>query len=198
MRELLLRHQLKSLNEGWRIRFISHEPDDRPMTFGYGNNWPGRLAGVSGGVSLLAAVAALALGIYANAGEEGVRVEELFRMAVFIFLAALVMAVASMLLARLVFTASLARTRATCIDREFRSTPHPEYNRDSWAVRIVCRYAFEGVQQTGTPHLAIGAEQGMDFASREAAEQFLADRISPDGTCWLRVDPRKPLRAYLM
>ena len=98
MRELLLRHQLKSLNEGWRIRFISHEPDDRPMTFGYGNNWPGRLAGVSGGVSLLAAVAALALGMYANAGEEEVRVEELFRMAVFIFLAALVMAVAIALL----------------------------------------------------------------------------------------------------
>lgn|GEM_PF-2582034 len=198
MRELLLQQQDKALNEGWRIRFISYEPDGQFMTFGYGENLAGRLAACFGAISLVAVIAATALGIYtAMAGEEP-WAERMFRQAVYVCLAGLALSVPCLLVARLVFRATLRRTLATCIDREYRSSPHPEHGRDIWSARIVCRYPFEDISRTGTPYLKIGAEDGAQFISREAAEQFLAQRIAPDGTCWLLVDPRRPLRAYLV
>jgi len=198
MRELLLQQQDKALNEGWRIRFISYEPEGRVMTFGYGDNLAGRLAGLLGAVSLVAGIAATALAIYAAAAGEEPWAEEMFRQAILVFVASLAMIVPCMLIARFVFRARLRRTHATCIDRELRGGPHPKYNRESWNVRILCRYSSDGIAQTGTPYLKIGAEEGTSFVSREAAEQFLAERIAPDGTCWLLVDPQKPRRAYLV
>jgi hypothetical protein len=198
MRDRLLHMQDRFLNEGWRIRFIPHGPDGQLMTFGYGENIPGRMAGATGAIALVAGVASGVLGVSSSFAGEDLGVETWFKVSSLVFIAALVALVPLMILARIMFRRSLRRTLGTCVDRELRCVQHPKYNRESWGVRLLCRYTFQGRAHTGTPYLQFGAEQGMDFRSREAAEQFLVDRVATDGTCWLLVDPRKPLRAYLL
>jgi hypothetical protein len=62
-----------------------------------------------------------------------------------------------------------------------------------WLWRIICQYEYLGIPYRVTPEVYWGS-----FTSEEAALKFLEERMSPDGGCTLRVDPKKPFRTELM
>jgi hypothetical protein len=84
-----------------------------------------------------------------------------------------------------------------CVDRELRKIYIPAIagagrGQWTWFWRVVCDYEYLCVHYRVTPEVS-----AMGFNSEEAAREFLAGRVSPDGTCTLRVDPKHPLRTEL-
>jgi len=85
-----------------------------------------------------------------------------------------------------------------CVDRELRKILIPAVSGSSggvwgWFCRVVCEYEYLCVPYRVTPDVS-----RMNFTSEADALKFLAERISPDGSCSLRVDPKNPLRTLLI
>ena len=84
---------------------------------------------------------------------------------------------------------------ARCLDRELRqirvrTTPGFVMG---WFWRILCEYEYMGVKYRATPSV-----YWRNFQSQEEATAFLNERIRPDGTLLLRVNPECPLEAELV
>ena len=80
-----------------------------------------------------------------------------------------------------------------CVDRELQKIPALRGGQWNWCWRFVCEYEYLGIIYRVTPEM-----YWMGLPSEEAAREFLAKRISPDGKCLLRVDPKNPLRTELL
>ncbi len=85
-----------------------------------------------------------------------------------------------------------------CVDRELRKILIPAVAGSSsnvwiWFCRVVCEHEYLCVPYRVTPDVS-----RMNFTTEADALKFLAERISPDGSCQLRVDPKNPLRTKLI
>jgi len=88
---------------------------------------------------------------------------------------------------------------ARCTDRELQ---RKIYNNgdDGWSWRVVCEINFAGKNYRVTPkvHWSDAGQADAPFWSEEKARQFIAQTITPDGDCKLRVNPDNPLEAELI
>lgn len=85
------------------------------------------------------------------------------------------------------------RLTARCIDREIqeRHYPHRGNVKIVWEYRLLCEFTHNGSEYRVTPE----ASHIAGFQSQNLLQKYLSDRIQPDYTCELWVDPRNPLHA---
>jgi hypothetical protein len=87
---------------------------------------------------------------------------------------------------------------ARCIDRELQKKI---YNgTDGWSWRVICEINFAGKNFNVTPkvHWSDAGQSDAPFWSEEKARRFIAQNITPDGECRLRVNPDNPIEAELL
>jgi len=82
---------------------------------------------------------------------------------------------------------------ARCLDREIRERhyPHRGNIKVVWEYRLICVFTHKGREYTATPE----ASHEAGFQSQEIVQTYLNDRIRPDRTCKLWVDPGNPIHA---
>jgi len=82
---------------------------------------------------------------------------------------------------------------ARCIDREIQESHYPSKGNIKiiWEYRLLCVFNHNGTEYRVTPE----ASHIAGFQSQDIAQKYLNERIRPDGTCKLWVDPRNPLHA---
>ena len=177
----LRRFQNERQNAGWRIQMIPYGDSSKPMT----PNSDGALAFVQA-VGVLGFIAGLAVIFYDQA-----KYIEL----------GLIIAGLSFLIVSVGFWLKARSERegwdvasGRCIDREVRKilTMNQGHSGWTWVPRIVCEYNYLGTKYRVTPTV-----NWATFALEEAASKFLEGKISPDGDCKLRVNPKNPLQTEL-
>ena len=82
---------------------------------------------------------------------------------------------------------------ATCIDKEVAEgvsygDGHPS---SCWDYRILCVFKYKGKRYEVTPECS----RMIGFNTKGGVENYLNDRIAPDGKCILYIDPNNPLHA---
>jgi hypothetical protein len=82
---------------------------------------------------------------------------------------------------------------ARCIDREIQERHYPSKGNIKivWEYRLLCVFNHGGNEYRVTPE----ASSIAGFQSQYIVQKYLNERIRPDGTCKLWVDPRNPLHA---
>jgi hypothetical protein len=82
---------------------------------------------------------------------------------------------------------------ARCIDREIQQRQYPGKGNIKivWEYRLLCVFHHNGTEYKVTPE----ASHIAGFRSQELVQKYLCERIRPDETCKLWVDPRNPLHA---
>jgi hypothetical protein len=172
-------------NTGWRIQMIPYDDTSRPMTM----NLSGVLAIVPA-VGALGFISGLAMATYNQTkyGRSGLIITGLSFMAT---------------LCGIWLKARGERqgwdvAPGRCVDRELRKVwiPAPVGSSGGswgWLWRIVCEYEYIGIPYHVTPEV-----YWANLNSEEAALKFLEERISPNGECMLRIDPKNPLRTELL
>jgi hypothetical protein len=82
---------------------------------------------------------------------------------------------------------------ARCIDREIQERHYPSKGNINivWECRLLCEFNHDGTECRVTPETSNIA----GFQSQDLVQKYLTERIRPDGTCKLWVDPRNPLHA---
>lgn len=171
------RFQEESANAGWRIHLIPYGDTSRPMTFD--------AAGVVSIVPLIGAFAFLVGIAIATYNEKYVA------RGLMVGVPGLGLAFAGYWLKQRVVRRDWDVAPARCIDRELKQGPTAA-GRPAWFWRIICEYEYLGIPYRVTPGVYWAG-----FNSEEAARKFLEERISADGQCTLRVDPKNPLRTEL-
>lgn len=85
------------------------------------------------------------------------------------------------------------RLTARCIDREILEChfPHRGNIKIVWEYRLLCVFAHNGNEYRVTPE----ASHIAGFQSKDLVQKYLDERIQPDGTCQLWIDPRNHLHA---
>jgi len=80
-----------------------------------------------------------------------------------------------------------------CIDQEIkeRHFPHKGNVKTVWEYRLLCTFSYNGSEFKVTPE----ASHVAGFQSQDLLGKYLNERIQPDGTCKLWVDPENPLHA---
>lgn len=71
---------------------------------------------------------------------------------------------------------------------------------DGWLWKVVCEVDYDGSHYVVHPkiHWNDTAQTDRPFHNEELAQRFIAERISPNGECRLRVNPANPLDAELV
>ena len=92
--------------------------------------------------------------------------------------------------------------RARCTDRDIRKTfvGDPSTSRQrGWQCRIVCEFDHAGQNHRITPNVRwkFLLNREADFPLKPDVEEFLDSKISPEGHCQLRVNPKNPLQGEL-
>jgi hypothetical protein len=82
---------------------------------------------------------------------------------------------------------------ARCIDREIQERHYPSKRNVKivWECRLLCEFNHDGTEYRVTPETSNIA----GFQSQDLIQRYLNDRIRPDGTCKLWIDPGNPLHA---
>jgi hypothetical protein len=82
---------------------------------------------------------------------------------------------------------------ARCIDREIQERHYPGKGNVKivWECRLLCEFNHDGTEYRVTPEISHIA----GFQSQDTAQKYLTERIRPDGTSSLWIDPRNPLHA---
>ena len=85
------------------------------------------------------------------------------------------------------------RLTAQCIDREIHECHFPSKGNRKivWEYRLLCTFTRNGSEYRVTPE----ASHTAGFQSQDHARKYLDERIGPDGTCQVWVDPGNPLHA---
>jgi len=85
------------------------------------------------------------------------------------------------------------RLTARCIDNEIQEChyPHRGNIKIVWEYRLLCVFTHNGNEYRVTPETSHIA----GFQAKELVQKYLHERIQPDGTCQLWVDPRNNLHA---
>jgi hypothetical protein len=177
----LRKYQDNRQNAGWRIQMIPYDDSSKPMT----PNSDGALAFVQA-VGALGFIAGLVIIFYDQA-----KYIEL----------GLIIAGLSFLIVLGGFWLKARSERegwdiasGRCVDREIRKllTLAGGHSGWIWVWRIVCEYDYLGIKYRVTPTV-----NWATFSSEKAALKFLEEKISPDGDCKLRVNPKNPLQTEL-
>jgi hypothetical protein len=178
------RFQNERENAGWRIRLIPYCDTSKPMTMDSGG-----IVSILPMAGVLGFIGGLAMATYDKKYESS----------------GLMIAVLSFVV---LFGGALLKARVVrqgwdvapgrCVDRELQKVWMPVGAANvgghwGWFWRIICEYEYLGIPYRVTPEV-----YWADFNSEEAALKFLEERISPNGECTLRVDPKNPLRTELM
>ena len=170
-------------NTGWRIQMIPYDNPNQPKTVNF-RGWAA-IVPVTG-----------ALGFIVGACVATYDERKYSRLGLWIAVSSLLVAFGGVWLkARFEMTWDASPGR--CVDRELRKILIPAASGSAgnvwvWFWRIVCDYEYMGIRCRVTPEVC-----GSGFNSEASAHEFLAQKISQDGTCTLRVDPKNPLRTRL-
>jgi hypothetical protein len=178
----LRKYQDNRQNAGWRIQMIPYDDSSKPMT----PNSTGALAFVQA-IGVLGFIAGVVLALYDKTEykENG-----------------LIIAVLSFSIVLVGFWLKSRSDRegwdvasGRCVDREIRKLWTQSGGHSSgwiWVWRIICEYDYVGIKYRVTPTV-----NWATFSSEEAALKFLEEKISPNGECKLRVNPKNPLQTEL-
>ena len=105
--------------------------------------------------------------------------------------AGLIIALIGILYSALKKQAGWTRIDATCLGREIREVAgDPDDIKPVWAYRLVCRFIYNEKTYTVTPEYS----HAINFRSAQHVEQYLNERIQPDGRCHLWINPHNPLQ----
>lgn len=179
-RQSIRAYQDANENHGWRISMIHDENATRIRVIS-----PKNLPGYLSLLSFLAFVVVFAtLFIRGRAGDN---VDNLFLPAASLFTLSLVFH----LLGRYLHKATWIRVEARCLDREIQKVAKSE--GASFQARVLCEHEYLGKTVQCTPRV-----HWMGFSSELSTKKFLEERISADGRCMLRLNPKKPLEADLI
>ena len=171
-------------NAGWRIHQIPYDDTSKPMIMNLGG-----IVSIVPAVGIFGFLGGLAMASYEQKYENS----------------GLMVAVLSfvVLLCGIWLRARVVRqgwdvASGRCVDRELRKAWIPAGVANAgghwgWFWRIICEYEYLGIPYRVTPEVYWAS-----FNSEEAALKFLEERISPNGECTLRVNPKNPLRTELM
>jgi hypothetical protein len=89
-----------------------------------------------------------------------------------------------------------------CTDRQLQRKAFWSDNgsRTGWLWRLVCELDYGGKHYVLSPmiHWSDLAQRNAAFWSEEEAHRFIAQKVSPDGECKLRVNPDNPIEAELL
>jgi len=182
--------QDRARNTGWRIHWIPWQAPGKPE---YVYNTPLTLVTGFGGAALfLGAASHVFFPIFRSSGNSDPSPEEIY---LIVFLA--VCGLAIILLGR--FYAAFKRhfdwqrVTARCVDREIqeRSGYQGGDRVAGWEYRLLCTFDFNGRSYEVTPE----PSYLVAFNSQSKLEQYLEERIQPNGTCKLWIDPSNPLHA---
>jgi hypothetical protein len=180
MKTKLRNWQDTALDDGWRIKFISHGVKGRPMTFGF-ETWSGYVA-LSGVITFLSGVG------YSIYEKEHHRTP--FG-ALLIAIAGLAIAASSIKLRDYLLKRHWTEKKGRCLDSEIR---HLYPGRDySWDARVLCEYENNGVAILCTPFLSY-----IGFVNEASARESISKRIDSAGACRLLVNPKNPLEVLLL
>lgn len=86
------------------------------------------------------------------------------------------------------------RVEAKCIDQEIKNIDGPIPDTGflkitKWAPRLLCEYTYEGNKYKVTPLIPYYGT----FLSQKKVELFINNRINPDSTCILWINPKNKL-----
>jgi len=91
---------------------------------------------------------------------------------------------------------------ARCTERQLQTKKfsNGEGSADGWLWRLVCEINHGGKRYVVSPkvHWTDLGQIDAPFWSKEKAQLFLSQKISPDGECKLRLNPDNPLEAELV
>jgi hypothetical protein len=166
-------------NSDWRIKWI---PWQEPGRAEYIYNTPLTLfTGFGGAALFLGSVVYLLLFKHVQGS------------VLAIGLAGLVMIFLGRIYASLNKQAAWIQLTARCIDREIQERHYPGKGNIKivWEYRLLCVFNHNGTEYRATPE----ASHIAGFQSQDLVEKYLNERIQPDGSCKLWVDPRNPLHA---
>jgi hypothetical protein len=164
-------------NAGWRIRWIPWQAPDTPEYIHSKNPLP--LIG-----------AALFLGAIFLPGRRIGGITISVNMTIAGAVAGLALAMIGIIYVAHQRQAGWERVDARCIDREIGKCEDAD-RTVTWAYRLICVFTYQGQEYTVTPeplHL-------IGFHSEHRVQEYLRQRIQPDGRCQLWIDPRNPLHA---
>lgn len=167
-------------NAAWRVKIIPWDDISRPMTID--------ASGLLGAVSLLGA-----LGFFVGLGIAAYDNPKHLWPGVIVAVGSWLAALGALWLKNQMVRLDWDVAPGRCVDRELQKVPVGRGRQWNWCWRFVCEYEYLGIYYRVTPEM-----YWMGLPSEEAAHQFLAERISPDGKCLLRVDPKNPLRTQLL
>lgn len=73
-------------------------------------------------------------------------------------------------------------------------------NRVDWSWQIICEVDYAGKKHHLSPKVRWSdvAQADLPFGKEAKARKFLAQRVSPDGQCQLRINPANPSEAELI
>jgi hypothetical protein len=98
--------------------------------------------------------------------------------------------------------AAWPKVPARCTERQLQKRKYATEggSTDGWVWRVVCEIDYGGKTQVVSPkvHWSDGGQADTPFWSEKKAQQFIAQRISPQGGCKLRVNPQNPVEAELL
>ena len=177
-REKLRDVQDRTRNQGWRIEWI---PWQDPGRAEYVHNTPLTLCTGFGGAALFFVSVYLLISGHAQGT------------ALAVGLSGLVLIFAGRLYAAFNKQAGWIRLTAQCIDREIHECHFPSKGNRKivWEYRLLCTFTRNGSEYRVTPE----ASHTAGFRSQDLARKYLDERIGPDGTCRVWVDPGNPLHA---
>jgi len=172
-------------NAGWRIQMIPYDDISKPMTMSLGG-----IVAVVPAVGIFGFLGGLALATYDHTKYESSGL-------MIAVLGFVVLFGGAWLKARVV-RQDWDVASGRCVDRELQKIWIPRGAANAgghwaWFWRIICEYEYLGVRYRVTPEVYWAS-----FSSEDAALKFLEERISPNGECTLRVNPKNLLRAELM
>lgn len=171
--------QDQARNSGWRIKWI---PWQEPGRTEYIDNTPlTLLTGVGGASLFLGSVVYLLLFKHVQG------------LVLAIGLAGLFMIFLGRLYAAFNKQGEWIQLPARCIDREIQERHYPSRGNVKivWEYRLLCVFNHNATEYKVTPE----ASHIAGFQSYDLAQKYLNERIRPDGTCKLWIDPRNPLHA---
>ncbi|HBA60042.1 MAG TPA: hypothetical protein DCZ92_04330 [Elusimicrobia bacterium] len=162
---------------GWRIKWIAWQETGRPE---YVFNTPLTLATGFGGAALFLGSAYLAASGRAPAS-------------VMVWgIAGIALIIAGRLYAARAKQIGWVAVEARCLDREARELRSSGRGAATvWEYRLLCSFSYDGREYKVTPE----PSHTLAFSSEDKLNAYLAERITPGGTCALWIDPANPLHA---
>lgn len=175
-------------NAGWRIQWIPWQGPGKPE---YVYNTPLTLVTGFGGAALfLGAAGHVFFPVFRSGGAPDPSPEEIY-LIILLALSGLAIILLGRFYAAFKRHADWQRVTARCVDREIQKrTGYRGGDRGtSWEYRLLCTFEFNGRAWQVTPE----PSHMVAFNSQAKIERYLEERIQPDGTCKLWVDPSNPL-----